>query len=151
MKPGLILLCIMLVACGAGASEEQEQASSVEIRTSVCELVNNAARMNGLHVRIKATYSSDLKHYSGFSDAQCPGLNLAEGIRKEDVPELEEFYRAVWGDLDDGTSRIFLVDVSGVFNWNEQAASATPGPDGLPPQAASLQIVKVWSYRRLKR
>jgi hypothetical protein len=108
--------------------------------TTICQLAESSAAMNGHIVRVRAIYITDLKHITILKDRQCKSVSLSilDAEKNKRDPSMEDFDRAVWGKIDDLDLRVFSVDASGIFMRQ---------PQSTPRDALSIQ--KIWHFERL--
>lgn len=119
-----------------------------EVRTTVCELERTGPTMAGKHVRIKAVFVSDHRHYAALIDQTCPRAALSLSLsgakdRDKSVDELDEALYSIPADyatnpLKWGVGTRLLLDISGQFQWT--AGERLPG---------RLVVEKMWSWQRL--
>lgn len=114
-------------------------ASAREVRTTLCELVSHGQPLSGKRVRFTAIYLTDLLERTVLLDKRCPKVHLTpyDSIERPD-PSVKRFDDAVRGRIDDLELRQFVVDVSGRFTLH-----------GHDEPIGSLEIQKVWSYKRI--
>lgn len=144
-------LSVPLTACSGAPSANTPQPAY----TTICALSMGGKEMNGAVVRLKATYSTDLRHGAFLTDPQCELVSVEQGADAADVdPSVPQFDKAVKGNILDRKARRFAVDISGKFAWSagdtlHGLPSATP--NGTIPSHGVITIEKVWSYERLRR
>jgi hypothetical protein len=126
-----------LLACAAFAM----QANCAPVRTvTLCDLASLATKMTGQTVRIHGIYITDLKHVTILKDRRCPGVSftVVDGSSRDVDPTVEQFDRAVYGELSDLDLRVFEVDLIGIARWDENDSNHE-----------TLAIHQVKSFRRL--
>ncbi|HEY5047659.1 MAG TPA: hypothetical protein VII49_06555 [Rhizomicrobium sp.] len=117
---------------------------------TVCQLSQHGASFDGQYVRVKATYLTDLHHFSLLKDPACPrdSIDEDEGQTPEANPGLKRFDEAVLSAQMTSSSG-FEVEVSGKFLWQRNwqpplllSRVMKAGPRGV------LIVDKVWDFKR---
>jgi hypothetical protein len=129
--------CCALAFAGLMLSVEAASPEAV-VPTDVCSLSKAGKQMHGQRVRLKAVLVSDLMHSTLLKDRNCPAQNVAPFDAEHGADaSVAAFQDVLRGNLDDFELRVFAIDVSGVFRWNEAGR-----PQG------ELVMEKVWNFER---
>lgn len=129
---GSLCMALLLVATSSASPAQ-------EVRTTICELAGHGKPLSGQRVRLTVIYMSDQLERSLLLDRRCPKVRLApyNSIETPD-PSVGRFDEALRGRLGELALRQFVVDISGRFTWH-----------GHDEPYGSLEIQKVWSFRRI--
>jgi hypothetical protein len=140
------LIFLQAAACSGAPSDSASQ----PLFTTICALSAQGKKMDGILVRFKATYITDLRHGAFLTDSKCPSVFVEQGLDPVNVDaSVPRFDEVVKGNIFDHKPRKFVVDVSGTFAWNSGGmlhgvpAAGTTIPHGV------IAIEKIWSYQRV--
>lgn len=138
--------CITLHAAALAATESKIDVTTPSknaalVNTSICDLAKQRGTANGMHVRVKALFSTDLLERSFITDPQCPEVVVApfDAAKPElDTKSMKRFDRAVRGRLSDSSARVFSFNISGKYIWRMDET-----------KSGAIYIEKVWSFKRI--